>query len=159
MLQSLSLYGNENFSLINESSSSVRFEHEERFNQIKDYQAYKKGLKRDISNNDVEYECKRFKDSNTFFNFEDLSKELDEIEFGASDYMDSQSCQDMNVATLSQMSVMNNCLNDKNIGFVSKADKAPNACSTKLDMNGTDLDILNISSCSVSVQRHRRNTL
>ena len=68
MLESLSINASENFSFFNESSSSIQCEHEEGFNQKHDYQVYKKGLKRDISNNDSEYDCKRFKDSNTLKN-------------------------------------------------------------------------------------------
>ena len=141
MLESLSLYASENFSFINESSSSIQSEKKEKFNQ--------KGLKREITNNDLDTDCKRFKGSNTFLNFEELCMELDDIEFDSSDYMEWQSFQDMNVDSPSQLSIINNCL----------IDKAPNACSTKIYMNGTNLDVLNISSCSVSVQRHRRNTL
>ena len=159
MLESLSLYASENFSFINESSSSIQSEHKERFNQKHDYQVNKKGLKREITNNDLDNDCKRFKDSNTFLNFEKLCKELDDIEFDSIDYMDWQSFQDTIVDSPSQLSVINNSLNEKNFGFVLKGDQVPNACSTKIDMNGTDLDVLNISSCSVSVQRHRRNTL
>jgi len=156
MLESLSLYASENFSFTNESSSSIQSEHKERFNQKHDYQVNKKGLKREITNTDLGNDCKRFKDtntlihgSNTFLNFEELCMELDDIEFGSSDYMEWQSFQDMNVDSPSQLSIINNSL----------IDKAPNACSTKIYMNGTDLDVLNISSCSVSVKRHRRNTL
>jgi hypothetical protein len=141
MLESLSLYASENFSFINESSSSIQSEKKEKFNQ--------KGLKREITNNDLDNDCKRFKGSNTFLNFEELCMELDDIEFDSSGYMEWQSFQDMNVDSPSQLSIIYNSL----------IHKAPNACSTKIDMNGTNLDVLNISSCSVSVQRHRRNTL
>ena len=112
-----------------------------------------------LLDNGLDNDCKRFKDGNTFFNFEELSKELDDIEFDSSDYMDAQSSQDMNAVTSSQSSVINKSLNEQNFVFVLKHDKSPNACSTKLDMNGTDLDVLNISSWSGSVQRHRRNSL
>jgi len=149
MLESLSLYASENFSFIDESSSSIQSEHKEIFNQKLDDQIYKKGLKREITNNDLDNDCKRFKGSNTFLNFEELCMELDDIEFDSSGYMEWQSFQDMNVDSPSQLSIINNSL----------IHKAPNACSTKIDMNGTNLDVLNISSCSVSVQRHRRNTL
>jgi hypothetical protein len=148
MLESLSLYASENFSFINESSSSIQSEHKEIFNQKHDDQVNKKGLKREITNTDLDNDCKRFKDSNTCLNFEELCMELDDIEFDSSDYMEWQSFQDMNVDSPSHLSIINNSL----------IHKAPNACSTKIDMNGTNLDVLNIS-CSVSVQRHRRNTL
>jgi hypothetical protein len=167
MQHSLSLYATENFSFSNVSSSSAQCEYEEICNQIQPYhhtyQVYSKGVKRGITNDDLAINSsKRFKEYNTFFNFEELSKELDDIDFGSSDYLDSQQSEGMKVAADSftnsiQTSAINDCLCDKSYENDLMDNKIPNACSTML--NGTDLEILNISSCSVSVSRKRRNTL
>ena len=87
---------------------------------------------------------------------------LDDIDFGSSDYLDSQQSEGMKVAADSfthsiQTSAINDCLCDKSYENDLMDNQIPNACSTML--NGTDLEILNISSGSVSVSRKRRNTL
>ncbi len=167
MQQSLSLYATENFSFSNVSSSTAQCEYKEICNQIQpchhSYQVYGKGIKRGITDDDLVINCsKRFKEYNTFFNFEELSKELDEIEFDSSDYFASQSSEAMKVTADSfahsiKISALTECLCDKSLEFDLVDNKAPNACSTML--NGTDLEILNISSCSLSSPRKRRNTL
>ena len=167
MQQSLSLYATENFSFSNVSSSTAQCEYEEICNQIQPYhhpyQVYGKGVKRGITNDDLAINSsKRFKEYNTFFNFEELSKELDDIEFGSSDYLDSQQSEGMKVtgdlfAHSIQTSAIKDCLCDKSLEFDLMDNKIPNACSTML--NCTDLEILNISSCSLSSPRKRRNTL
>jgi hypothetical protein len=167
MQQSLSLYAIENFSFSNVSSSSAQCEYQELCNQIQPYyhpyQVYSKSVKRGITNDDlVLNSSKRFKEYNTFFNFEELSKELDDMEFGSSDCFDSQSSGGMKVAGDSfahsaKTPGVNDCLCDKSYENDLMDNNMPNACSTML--NSTDLEILNISSCSLSSPRKRRNTL
>ena len=123
MQQSLSSYAIQNFSFSNVSSSSAQCEYQELCNQIQPYhhpyQVYSKSIKRGITNDDLVLKSsKRFKEYNTFFNFEELSKELDDIEFGSSDYFDSQPSEGMKVAGDSfahsiQTSAVNECLCDK----------------------------------------------
>ena len=175
MQETLSSYSTllENFSFTNiTSSSSIQFESEESYNQMNEFhrKAYVKGLKRDITKNELD-NCKRFKESNTYFNFEGLSKELDDIELsGESNYMESREMNatfsfssqikdDTNCKTipLVYFSLNNSCLHDISFEFSLMSNITPCACSTKL--NSTDLEILNISSCSISSQKQRRNTL
>ena len=96
MQQALTSFSTENFSIQNitlssssSSSPSLQWEYDEALYGEFNRKSYVKGLKRDITKDDLD-NCKRFKESNTYFNFEGLSKELDDIELSEdSVYMES----------------------------------------------------------------------
>ena len=172
MQQTLSSFSTENFSIENislslsSSASSLQFESDEALYTEFNRKSYVKGLKRDITKDDLN-NCKRFKESNTYFNFEDLSKELDDIElseglnaaFSFSTQFSGSTSNNNNSRPipLAYFSLNNSCLHDLSFEFGLMSSVTPNACSTKL--NSTDLDVLNISSCSDLSQKQRRITL
>ena len=179
MQQALSSFSTENFSIQNitlssssSSSPSLQWEYDEALYGEFNRKSYVKGLKRDITKDDLD-NCKRFKESNTYFNFEGLSKELDDIELSEdSVYMDStrlnaafsfltqfsdSTSSNNNFRPLAYFSLNNSCLHEISFEFALMSSVTPNACSTKL--NSTDLDVLNISSCSDLSHKQRRITL
>ena len=129
---------------------------------------YGKGLKRDITKEDMQMR-KKLKESETFFNFSELSKELDEIEtcqqeFQESDAhrffthsQDSRDSEEELCVPLVYHSLNNSCIKNVCFELGFRPIILPAACSTRL--NSTDLEVLNISSVSFSLANQRRVTM
>ena len=132
--------------------------------------AYGKGIKRDITRDEMPSR-KKFKESDTLFDFNELSKELNEIDLNSKIYPKSNASADsVQDASMSSepsdevqeipgvyYSLNNSCIKELCYEFGFRPIVLPEACSTRL--NSTDLEILNISSASFQLTNQRRITM